>query len=143
MFGNVLGLLLLLSIAANASSVSELKQVQDSEQLARFIYRMLTQAVSLEELLNGIRSTEKLRIPSYTTDIPVREVYGTIVSERFEAELGADFYERKKYDVRGICAFRDAKDEVWRFHITVFDGRQYRLMEQFLKRKVDRPKRGK
>jgi hypothetical protein len=63
------------------------------------------------------------------------------VSERFESELGDDFWPRKRYDVRAICAFRDNKDEVWRFHITVFDREQYRLMEQFLKRQVAREKR--
>lgn len=144
MLAKVLGLMLLLSLTANASSLTELKQVRDSEQLARFIYQRVTQPVGPEELLDGIQSTDKLKISSYTTDIPVREVYGTIVSERFESGLGTDFYRPgKKYDVRGICAFRDAKDEVWRFHITVFDGDQYRLMEQFLKKQIDRVNKGK
>jgi hypothetical protein len=143
MLGNVLGLILLVSLAANASSLSELQQVQDSDQLARFIHRRLTGTVSLKELIEGIQSSDTLRIPSYATGIPVREVYGTIIAERWEAELGADFYRSKRYDVRAICAFRDAKDNVWRFHITVFEAEQYRLMETLLKELVNRAKRSK
>ena len=105
---------------------------------------MVTEDINPEEFLNGIRSTDKLNIASYKIEIPTREVYGTIVAERFQAELGKDFYERgKKYDVRATCSLTDAKNEKWRFNIVVFDGGQYNLMEQVLKKQIERAKKGK
>ena len=144
MIRDIIGIILLLGVTAGASSLSELKQVQDNQQLARFIHRMVTEDINPEEFLNGIRSSDKLNIATYKTEIPTREVYGTIVAERFQVELGKDFYERgKKYDVRATCSLTDEKNEKWRFNIIVFDQRQYNLMEELLKKQIDRAKSGK
>ena len=144
MIRDIIGIILLLGVTADASSLSELKQVQDNQQLARFIHRMVTEDINPEEFLNGIRSSDKLNIASYKIEIPTREVYGTIVAERFQVELGKDFYERgKKYDVRATCSLTDEKNEKWRFNIIVFEQRQYNLMEQLLKKQIDRAKSGK
>lgn len=114
---------------------SELNEIKSSDHLARFIYEVVKEEVPAGRLLNGIRSPEIPRIPEYEVEIPVREISGTIISERFGDKLDSQLFEdQKKYDVRAICAFRDSKDEVWRFHITVFEERQYKLMEQFLER---------
>lgn len=48
---------------------------------------MVTEDINPEEFLNGIRSTDKLNIATYKTEIPTREVYGTIVAERFKSSL--------------------------------------------------------
>jgi len=144
MIRDIVGIILLLSVTAGASSLSELKQVQDNQQLARFMHRMVTEDINPEEFLNGIRSADKLNIASYKIEIPMREVYGTIVAERFQVELGKDFYERgKKYDVRATCSLTDEKNEKWRFNIIVFEQRQYNLMEQLLRKQIDRAKSGK
>jgi len=144
MIRDIVGIILLLSVTAGASSLSELKQVQDNQQLARFMHRMVTEGINPEEFLNGIRSADKLNIASYKIEIPMREVYGTIVAERFQVELGKDFYERgKKYDVRATCSLTDEKNEKWRFNIIVFEQRQYNLMEQLLRKQIDRAKSGK
>ena len=144
MIRDIVGIILLLSVTAGASSLSELKQVQDNQQLARFMHRMVTEDINPEEFLNGIRSADKLNIASYKIEIPMREVYGTIVAERFQVELGKDFYERgKKYDVRATCSLTDEKNEKWRFNIIVFEQRQYNLMEQLLKKQIDKAKKGK
>lgn len=118
MLATLLAFVLLIRLAPDASSQTDLRQVRKSEQLARFIYERVIEDVSPEELLDGIRSTDKLTTATYATSIPVKEIYGTIVSERFKSELDSGFYRPgKKYEVREICAFRDAKDRVWRFHI--------------------------
>ena len=133
---------LLLVVLAGPICALELKEIKSSDQLARFIYLMVKDEVPANKLLKGIESSETLKIPDYEIEIPVREVFGTIVSERFEDELDKQLFEsNKKYDVREICAFRDAKDQVWRFHILVFDERQYTLMKQFLERLMDGKKR--
>jgi hypothetical protein len=126
---------LLLVALAGPICALELEEIKSSDQLARFIYEMVKEEVPAGRLLNGIRSPEILRIPGYEVEIPVREIFGTIVAERFADKLNRQLFDNgKKYDVRAICAFRDSKDNVWRFHITVFEERQYKLMEQFLER---------
>jgi hypothetical protein len=123
---------LLLAFAGHTYAL-ELKEIKSSDHLARLIYQMIKDDVSANKLLKGIESSETLKIPSYEIEIPVREVFGTIVSERFYNKLNNRLFERnKKYDVREICAFVDAKDEAWRYQIIVFDERQYKLMKQFL-----------
>jgi hypothetical protein len=137
MIARAICLTLLLSQLVRAEGTPDLKRVRSSEDLARFIFSMTTNDAVLSVLLDGLNSTNSIKITSYTTAIPVREVYGTIVEERFGDELGKGFYaHEKKYEVRAICSFRDDKDEVWRFHITVFEERQYRLMRDLLKRKI-------
>ncbi|HHT9115671.1 MAG: hypothetical protein HY607_10940 [Planctomycetes bacterium] len=109
-----------------------LNEIKSSDQLARFIYEMvIKEEVPAGRLLNGIRSPVILRIPGYEVEIPVREIFGTIVEERFTDKLNRQLFDN---DVRAICAFRNSKDEVWRFHIIIFKERQYKLMEQFLER---------
>src|SRR5438477_8365654 len=105
MLATLLGFVLLVGLASDASSQTDLKEVRGREQLARFIYERVTEEISPEELLAGIRSTEKLTTATSATDIPVKEIYGTIVSERFRSDLGSAFYRTgKKYEVRDICA---------------------------------------
>ena len=125
-------------------SETELSQVRDSDQLATFIYQKITQPITPEELLDGIHSSGKITLPGFPTVVPVKEVYGTIVSERFRSDLDSGFYKRgKKYDVRGICTFRDAGGTFWRFNIVVFDQDQYRAMEQLLKKRISSEKNPK
>ena len=139
MIRNLVWIILLISATADASSLAELKQVQDNPQLAKFIHRMVTENINLEELLDGLRSTEKLNVALSKTEVPVREVYGTIVAERFQVELGKDFYEQgRKYDVRGTCMFIDRQNRTWRFNIMIFEERQYNLMEQVVRKQIDR-----
>jgi hypothetical protein len=111
----------------------ELNEIRSSSQLARFIYQMETENVEIGKLISGIESSETLKIPDYKVRIPVREIFGTIVSERFEDALDGQLFEKsKRYDVREICAFRDSEDNVRRFYITIFEDRQYMLMKEFL-----------
>ena|SRR3990172_2601328 len=135
MIKTLLFILLLLYGLAGPVWGSGLNEIKSSDQLARFIYVVVKEEVQADRLLNGIRSPEILRIPGYEVEIPVREIFGTIVAERFADKLNRQLFDNgKKYDVRAICAFRDSKDGIWRFHITVFEERQYKLMEQFLER---------
>ncbi len=127
-----------------ASYISEFKEIKSADQLAKFIYEKTSQNVQLAELLGNIHNTEKLRIPDYEAEIPVREIYGTIVEQRFGNELGKDLFQHdKKYAVRAICAFRDSKGDVWRFHIIEFEERQYTLMEQFLLKEIGKKESNK
>jgi hypothetical protein len=129
----VLASILLVAIAAPIYAL-ELREVVSSEQLARFIYQMATEDVPVSSLLNGIESKETLRIPGYGVEIPVREIFGTIISERYGDKIDRRLFESsKKYEVREICAFRDSKDQIWRFHITIFEDNQYKIMKEFLK----------
>jgi hypothetical protein len=91
--------------------------------------------VPLSDLPYGLESSEKLKIPGYKIGIPVREIYGTIVSERFEENLAFKLFEKnKKYDVREICAFRESEDIVWRFHITIFEDKQHEMIKGFFQK---------
>ena len=123
-------------IVANASFNSELEKIRTSDQLARFIYKKVMQDGNLSELLNGIHNKGKVKIPSYEVEIPIREIYGTIITEKFINEVYEDFWKYKYYAVREICAFIDSDDNVCRYHITVFKKRQYKFMEQVLLKEI-------
>ena len=130
-------LTLLLCWAARADGAPDLKRVHSSEDLARFISSMVTSDAMPGVALASLDSTNSIAITPYASAIPIREIYGTIVEERFLDALGDGFYEPgKKYGVREICSFQDDKGEVQRFHIGIFDDRQYRLMKDLLKRKI-------
>lgn len=125
--------LLFLSVFVRPSGALELKEIKSSDELARFIYHMASDNVPVNKLLKGLESSDTLRISDYEVAIPVREVFGTIVIERFGEKLGRLVFESdKKYDVREICAFRDSKDQVWRFHIIILEERQCNIIRSFL-----------
>ena len=120
---------LLLAVFAGSVCALEMKHIDSSNQLARFIYQMVTDEVPVNELLRGIESTGTLKLPECQVEIPIREVFGTIILERFGDKIDDQLFEdQKKYEVRAICAFRGRKDHVWRFHITIFEERQYKTM---------------
>jgi hypothetical protein len=129
--------LLLGPFTVNASTAADPHQIRNGEQLARFIYAGVSGSLDAKDLLAGIRSNATLSLPSYRQPIPIKEIYGTIVSERFDRDLGREFFEKnKRYDVRAVCAFRNEKNELVQFRIIVFDARQYRLIERFLQGKL-------
>jgi hypothetical protein len=124
---------LLLTVLAGSLFAMELNEIKSSDQLARFICQMEMEDVPVGKLLSGMESSETLKIHDYKVGIPIREIFGTIVSERFEDELDVQLFEKdKKYNVREICAFRDSEGNIRRFHIAIFEDRQYRLMKEFL-----------
>jgi hypothetical protein len=132
-------LTLLCCWAARADGAPDLKRVHSSEDLARFISSMVTNDAMPSVALAGLGSTNSIAVTPYTSAIPIREIYGTIVEARFLDTLGDGFYEPgKKYGTREICSFQDDKGEVQRFHIGIFDERQYRLMKDLLKRKIQK-----
>jgi len=123
-------------LVTSASFNSELEKIRTGEQLARFIYEKEMQDDNLSELLNGIRNSGRLRIPDYEVEIPIREIFGTIITEKFIAGADKDFWQCKDYNVREICAFVDSDGLVWRYHITVFEELQYKFMEQVLLKEI-------
>ena len=132
---------LILSVLMGPLYAMELNEITSSDQLARFIYQMETEDVPVGKFISGIESSETLKIPDYKIEIPVREIFGTIVSERFEDALDGQLFEKsKKYYVREICAFRDSKDKIRRFQITIFEDRQYMLMKEFLDKLIKNKK---
>ena len=136
MIARLIYVTLLLCSVASAEGVPDLKRVYSSEDLARFISSMVTNDGIFAVALDGLGSTNFVAVAPYKSAIPIREIYGTIVEARFLDTLGDGFYEAgKKYGVREICSFRDGKGKVRRFHIGIFDNRQYRLMKDLLKRK--------
>ena len=123
-------------ILTSAPFNSELENIRTGEQLARFIYKKEMQDDNLSELLNGIRNSGRLRIPDCAV-IPIREIYGTIITEKFVDEVDEDFWQYKDYQaVRDILSFVDSDDLVYRYHITVFKVRQYKLMEKVLLKEI-------
>jgi hypothetical protein len=138
MIARFICLTLLLCHAARAGVVFDLKRVHSSEDLARYISSTATNHTALRVLLEGLDSTNSIQLAHYTAIIPVREICGTIIGEYFKDALGNGFYDPgKKYGVREICSFRDKDGEVWRYHITIFEEHQYRLLKDFLKRKIN------
>ena len=136
MIERLLCLALLFSPVARAANGPDINQVRSSEELAKFVSTMVAKA-TLNELLAVLDSPVSIRLASSTNAIPVREVYGTIVEERYRDALGERFYDRgKKYEVREICSFQDAGGQVERFHICIYEARQYRIMRDFLKRQA-------
>ena len=123
-------------LVTSASFNSELEKIRTGEQLARFIYEKEVQDDNLSELLNGIHNSGRLRIPDCAV-IPIREIYGTIITEKFVDEVDEDFWQYKDYQaVRDILSFVDSDDLVYRYHITVFKVRQYKLMEKVLLKEI-------
>ena len=134
MIGRFAYVALLLYCAARAECAPDLKRVHSSEDLARFISSMVRNDAVLNVLLDGLGSTNSITVTPYTSAIPVREIYGTIVEVRFLDTFGDRFYESgKKYGIREICSFRDDNGDVQRFHLGTYDERQYRLMKEIVK----------
>jgi len=124
---------LAVSHLASASSLDELARVKDGPALARFMHQKITAPVPARELSAGLQSKLKLQLKGYSTPIPAREVFGTIVEMRYEAQLPKEFWNRSfGYGVRETCAFRDAQDQVVRYSILIFDEPQYRSMKDLL-----------
>jgi hypothetical protein len=99
-------LTLLVSQVVRAEGIPDLQHVHSSENLARIVFSMATNDAVLSALLDGLDSTNSIQVAPYATAIPVREIYGTIIEERFRDALGDSFYEHgKKYGVREICSF--------------------------------------
>jgi hypothetical protein len=108
------------------------RQVRTSEDLARFIYQMTTKKVGARDLLQGLSDRGTVQPAPCKTGIPVTEIYGTIIEERFGDKLPGFYEQGKRYSVREICAFRDSQDQIWRFHIGIYDEKQYEMMRDFL-----------
>ncbi len=117
---------------AGAGKLPDVRQVRTSEDLARFIYRMTTKKVGARDLLQGLSDRGTVQPTPYKTGIPMREIYGTIIEERFGDKLPALFEQGRRYSVREICAFRDRQDQIWRFHIGIYEEKQYQMMRDFL-----------
>jgi hypothetical protein len=125
-------ILLVIAFAGQLHAL-ELKDINSSDKLAQFIYQVTKEDVSPNKLLEGIESKKILDIPNYKIGIPVREIFGTIIEERFYHELeNLLFKKNEKYDVREICAFRDSDDVVWRYHIAILNEKQYKIIKNFL-----------
>ena len=129
----LLSIIILLVAFVGQLHALELKDINSGDQLARFIYQMTTEDVSAEKLLAGIENKNALTISEYKVKIPIREIFGTIILERFGDKL-ALLESNKKYDIREICSFHDSKNQIWRFQITVLEERQYDLMKEFLEK---------
>jgi hypothetical protein len=127
---------LLLGAPAKADKFPDLQQVRSSEDLARFIYTMTTNSVQARDLLCGLGYRGTVQVTPYKTGIPVKEIYGTIVEERFGDKLPAFYEQGKRYPVREICSFQDGQGRVWRFHIGIYEEKQYRIMRDFLSHKT-------
>jgi len=137
MIARFICLALLICHSARAGGIPDLERVRSSEDLARYISSMTTNDSALNVVLRGLDSTNSITVTPYTVAIPIREIYGTIAEARFSDKLGSGFYESgKKYSVREICAYQDTKGEVCRFHIGIFDERQYRLMKSLIKHRI-------
>ena len=129
----LLSMILLLIAFVGQLHALELIDINSSDKLAQFIYQMTKEDVSPNKLLEGIESKKILDIPDYKIGIPVREIFGTIIEERFYDELENLLFEKnKKSDVREICAFIDSDDDLWRFHIPILDEKQYKIIKDFL-----------
>jgi hypothetical protein len=129
---------LVLTVLAAPVPALEVGAIRSSDELARFIYRMAAEDMPVSMLLEGIESKESLSIREYGVSIPVREIFGTIVSERFGDKIDRQLFESDKtYESREICAFGDSNDLVWRFHITIWEDRQYMVMKRFLEKEME------
>ena len=128
--------ILLACLAASGREIPALNKIQSNEELARYISTMTTNSLDMAAMLQGLDDTNKITVDSNTV-IPIREVFGTIVEQRFQDNLGKDFYEpQKKYGVREICSYQINKGEVYRFQIVIFDAKQYEAMKNLLRRKM-------
>jgi hypothetical protein len=121
--------------SAKAGGLPDLHQVRTSEELAGFIYQMTTNRVGARSLLQGLSDRGTVQPAPYKTGIPVREIYGTIIEERYGDKLRGFYEQGKRYSVREICSFRDNQDQIWRFHIGIYEEKQYQAMRDFLEGK--------
>ncbi|MCX6929260.1 MAG: hypothetical protein NT154_39480 [Verrucomicrobia bacterium] len=119
-------------LPANAGKLPDLHQARTSEDLAKFIYQMTTNKVRAGDLLQGLNDPGTIQPAPYKIEIPVRGIYGTIIEERFGDKLRGLYEQGKRYSCREICSFQDSQGEIWRFHIGIYDEKQYRIMRSFL-----------
>jgi len=127
---------LLFWVPADAGKLPDLHEARTSEDLARFIYQMTTNKVRAQDLLLGLSDRGTVQPAPYNIGIPVREIYGTIIEENFGDKLRGLYEKGKQYSVREICSFRDSRGEIWRFHIGIYEEKQYRIMRDFLGHKT-------
>ena len=119
----------------------EPSEIKSGDQLARFIYNMAKNNTTPNKLLKGLESKETLKIPGYEVEIPVREIFGTIVIERFGNKLYQQVFESDKtYGVRDICSFTDTHNTVWRYSITILEKKQYGLLKNYLEKLINHEK---
>ena len=129
-------LALLLCHSVQAGVALDFKRVHTSEDLAKYMFSLETNSGALSALPSGLDSTNSIQPSPYSTPIPVREICGTVVEARFGNELGSTFFEKRKYGLREICAFRDKDGEICRYHIVIYEERQYHLMKDLLRKKL-------
>ncbi|WP_316412620.1 hypothetical protein [Mesoterricola silvestris] len=118
---------------AMAGSIERLRKVKTVPGLARYIYSLEDHLPPVAELVRGIDDPRTIQIKGYSVPIPIREVFGTIIEDCFDEKLPKDFKELGKgYGVREICSFRTSDDEIFRYHICIYDDRQYAMMKAYL-----------
>jgi len=110
-----------------------LQRVRSGEELARFVFSVTTKTPVFAELLKGLESTNAVRIASDDSPIPIREIYGTIIDDRFHV---IPYQSGKHHSVREICSFLHFDGLVYRYHITVYEDKEYVLMKDFLRAKM-------
>ena len=126
-------------MTAGLTSVGDisLNQIDSPSTLAHFVHQEIHAThVDLEDWLKGLNSAECLSIPGYSAQIPVREIYGTVIEERFETELGPGF-RKTPGRIRGICSFLGNDGSTFRYHIFIFTSEQYAQMKSVLVRKLN------
>jgi hypothetical protein len=123
---------LLFWFPANAGKLPDLRKARTSEDLAKFIYQMTTNKVGVQNLLQGLSAGGTVQPSPYKTGIPVREIYATIIEERFGDKLQGLYEQGKRSPVREICSFRDSEGLIRRFHIGIYEEKQYQIMRDFL-----------
>ncbi len=143
--GKVKYILLLASVVllvlVHYGYASELKDINSSDSLARFIYNAAKDDYPVSNILKGIGTSETLRVPGLKIEIPVREVFASIALERFGDKLENKVFESdKQHHVREICSFRDSGGQVHRFSILILQNTQYETVEQFLRKQLKNDK---
>jgi hypothetical protein len=119
-----------------SSPAPELNGIHSNQDLATYIMKMTADRSNWKPLLIGLDSTNSITVDSNTV-VPVREIIGTIVEERFQADLPKHFYKAgKKYNVRIICSCLDQDGLVNRFHVVIYETRQYQSMKQMVRGKM-------
>lgn len=125
-------------VTLGGTSVAELKQVRTHDELGRFIYRKCTEAVSLSDFLEALRSTEEIQPAPSKAPFQIRDVFQTIMIERFGSSLGLDeaFWSGVGWDhLRARCAYRSKDGYLHIYEIFYMGSHRVVKLASFLEAK--------
>ncbi len=128
---NIIAILVLTTSVVSSGEIT-LKQVDTTEDIARFIYQESQKKGNLDKFKQHLNDNNPITVSNSEHTIPAKEIYATII-----AEIVGDFdWIKGNRNVREICSFTDSKGEIYRYHIIQFTPDDYKRIKTIATKKL-------